>query len=121
MIIADTSVWVDHFRRGNPLLAAHLDRGAVWMHAWIIGELALGGLKNRKAILTMLSELPKAPVCEAPEVLSLIDAAGLSGRGIGLVDAHLLASARLIGCALWTQDRKLANEAERLGLGGRLD
>lgn len=117
MIIADTSIWVDHFRRGDTALAALLDRGAVWMHAWIIGELALGGLDQRKDILELLSELPKAPVCSADEVIAFIEASGLSGRGVGLVDVHILASARLSGCAVWTRDKKLAAEAGRIGVG----
>lgn len=86
------------------------------MHAWIIGELALGGLKNRDKIFALLDELPKAPVCEPDEILSFIESQALAGRGIGLVDAHLLASARLSGAALWTHDRGLAAAAEHVRL-----
>lgn len=116
MIIADTSVWVDHLKKGDARLAARLEEGRILMHAWIIGELSLGALKRRDSLLQSLHELPQAPVCAPDEVLHFIQASALSGRGVGLVDAHMLASAKLIGATLWTRDRRLAEEAGRLGL-----
>ncbi len=108
MILADTSVWVEHLRRGLPRLAALLEDGEVSSHVFVIGELALGRLAPRTEILTLLSNLPRVDPAEHDEVLSFVEHHGLSGRGIGWVDAHLLASAALGRTALWTLDRRLA-------------
>ncbi len=117
MILVDTSVWVDHLRADNTALAALLDAGRVFIHPFVIGELALGALRQRETVLTALSDLPLAIVATDPEVLIFIERHALFGRGVGYVDAHLLASARLTaGAALWTKDRKLHNVADALGL-----
>jgi predicted nucleic acid-binding protein len=113
LILVDTSVWVDHLRAGNGTLAALLTRGAVLAHPCVTGELALGHLKQRKILLAALADLPQAVVATDPEVLAFIDSQTLFGRGIGYVDAHLLASARLThGAKLWTTDRRLHAVAE---------
>lgn len=116
MILVDTSVWVDHLRAGLPRLAALLQEGAVLIHPWVIGELACGNLRHRRQVLELLQDLPGAQVASDAEVLLLIERNQLMGRGIGYVDAHLLASARLSHCHLWTQDRRLAALAEEQGL-----
>ena len=95
MILADTSIWVDHFRPGVPLLAALLEQGNVMIHPFVVGELACGTLKSRVTVLRLLRELPKTPVATDPEVLAYIDRHALMGRGIGYVDVHLLAAATL--------------------------
>jgi predicted nucleic acid-binding protein len=117
VILVDTSVWVEHLRRGLPRLASLLQDGEVLIHPWVIGELACGNLRNRSQVLELLQGLPAATVASDAEVLLLIEREQLMGRGIGYVDAHLLASARLSHCRLWTQDRRLAAVAEELGLG----
>ena len=117
MILVDTSVWVEHLRRGLPRLASLLQDGEVLIHPWVIGELACGTLRNRQEVLELLQGLPAATVASDSEVLLLIERGHLMGRGIGYVDVHLLASARLSHCRLWTQDRRLAAVAEELGLG----
>ena len=119
MILVDTSVWVEHLRRGLPHLATLLQEGAVLIHPWVIGELACGNLRNRPQVLELLQGLPVAVVASDGEVLLLIERDRLLGRGIGYVDAHLLASARLSHCPLWTRDRRLAVAAEEQGLGAR--
>ena len=119
MILIDTSVWVEHLRRGLPRLATLLQDGEVLIHPWVIGELACGNLRNRSQVLELLQGLPAATVASDAEVLLLIERDRLMGRGIGYVDAHLLASARLSHCRLWTQDRRLAAVAQEQGLGGR--
>lgn len=119
MILVDTSVWVEHLRRGLPRLATHLQDGEVLIHPWVIGELACGTLRNRQEVLELLQGLPAATVASEAEVLLLIERDHLMGRGIGYVDVHLLASARLSHCRLWTQDRRLAAVAEEQGLGGQ--
>ena len=116
MILVDTSVWVEHLRRGLPRLAALLQEGEVLIHPWVIGELACGNLRNRQQVLELLQGLPAATVASDAEVLLLIERDRLMGRGIGYVDAHLLASARLSHCRLWTQDGRLTTVALEQGL-----
>lgn len=116
MILVDTSVWVEHLRRGLPRLATLLQEGRVLIHSWVIGELACGNLRNRADVLELLQGLPAAVVASDQEVLLMIEQHQLMGRGIGYVDAHLLASTKLSHCQLWTQDRRLAVLAEERGL-----
>lgn len=117
MILADTSVWVDHLRRGDPILAQFLEVGEILVHPFVIGELALGRLVPRGHILRDLSDLPQAVVASHDEVLHFIDERRLFGLGIGYVDAHLLAAARLTpDTGLWTRNRRLRKVADRLFL-----
>jgi hypothetical protein len=117
MILVDTSVWIEHLRKGSTVLSARLDEGQVLMHPFIIGELACGNLKNRAAVLRLLRDLPATPLASDPEVLGFIDRRKLMGRGIGYIDAHLLASVALTGTArLWTHDKRLAAVAAELKL-----
>ena len=111
MILVDTSVWVDHLRRGDSELATALERGEVVCHDFVIGELACGRLSARAEILNLLASLPRALVVEHEEVLSFIQRHGLGGVGIGWIDAHLLASARLGQLQLWTHDARLRKAA----------
>jgi predicted nucleic acid-binding protein len=115
-VIVDTSVWVQHLRRGEPRLQEHLERGIVTVHPFIIGELACGNLRNRNEVLSLLASLPLAPVIEHNELLGFVERERLFGRGIGWIDVHLLASARLLGLPLWTLDRRLAEAALALGV-----
>jgi predicted nucleic acid-binding protein len=116
VILADTSVWVDHLRSGDPTLATLLDLNQVMIHPWVIGELALGHLSQRGEVMGLLAHLPQATVATATEVLTLIESDQLHGTGIGYVDAQLLAATRLTpGTRLWTRDRRLSAAAERLG------
>jgi predicted nucleic acid-binding protein len=116
VILVDTSLWVAHLRSGHATLAGLLERGLVLGHPWVVGELALGDLRRRLEILALLSRLPQATVATAPELLTLIEAAELAGTGLGYVDVQLLASTRLSADArLWTEDRRLAAAATRLG------
>ena len=118
MILVDTSVWVDHFAHGNARLVGALDRNEVFSHPFVIGELACGNLRNRAEVLYLLSRLPRAPVATDDEVLGLVERRSLMGRGIGWVDAHLLASTLLSpGVRLETRDRRLSEVAGSLGIG----
>jgi predicted nucleic acid-binding protein len=117
VILVDSSVWVDHLRDGDETLARLLDDGRVIAHPFVVGELALGNLRQRELILTALQDLPQAVVASDIEVLRFINQQALYGLGIGYVDAHLLASARLTaGGSLWTRDKRLQAVADRLGV-----
>lgn len=105
MILVDTTIWVDHLRSGDPILEALLNDVRVLVHPHVIGELALGGLRRRQMLLNALQRLPRAT-----------EATGLMGLGIGWIDAHLLASARLSTAALWTRDSRLHKAASSLAL-----
>ena len=117
MILVDTSVWIDHLRAGNEMLRRLLDRGLVLGHPFVTGELALGNLRQREMILAALAALPQASLASDGEVLHFIEEHALYGFGIGYVDAHLLAAARLMpGATLWTRDTRLRSAATRLDL-----
>ena len=115
-MIVDTSIFIDFLRKGDASLARALEDGRVLSHPFVIGEIALGSLKNRAEIIGLLSALPKATVATDEEVMAYIERFSLFGRGVGYVDAHLLASARLTGERLWTRDRRLRAVAEDLSL-----
>jgi len=116
VILVDTSVWVDHLRAGDAGLRGLLEAGMVLMHPFVLGEIALGQLRQRAMVLTALGNLSRAVVATEAEVMRLIEAEGLAGSGIGYLDAHLLAAARLSGARVWTRDRRLAAAATRLGI-----
>lgn len=119
MILVDTSVWVDHFRVGDRELARLLERNQVRMHPFVVGELACGNLSRRHEVLGLLRGLPPVPVADQDEVLLLIERHRLMGRGIGFVDAHLLAATLLSHATrLWTRDKRLADAARALGVDG---
>ena len=120
MILVDTSVWVDHLRRGNRHLAQLLDEGEAVCHPFVIGELACGNLRRRNEILSLLDALPAVTLARHEEVLHLVDTHRLQGRGIGWIDAHVLTSAALSRCPIWTLDRSLSVAADRLGLSTRM-
>ena len=117
MILVDTSVWIDHLRKRNPALIEALEAGEVLIHPFVVGELACGNLNHRAELLSLLQELPRAPLATDAEALGFIDRRQLMGRGIGYLDVHLLASVALAGTArLWTRDKRLAAVAESLRL-----
>jgi predicted nucleic acid-binding protein len=117
VILVDTSVWIDHLRAGNWELSALLSRNAVLMHPFVLGELACGNLANRNEVLELLADLPGAREAHHHEVLYFIETYRLMGRGIGYVDAHLLAATALNAPAkLWSFDRSLQKAAQDLKL-----
>ncbi len=117
MVLADTSVWVHHFRSGDQPLEGLLGRGEVAIHEFILGELACGNLRNREKTLADLGRLPRVRLAAGAEVMLLIEHHRLHGLGLGWVDTHLLASSRLDNAALYTRDRALVKAAAELGIG----
>jgi predicted nucleic acid-binding protein len=117
VILVDTSVWIEHIRSANTLLLSRLHDEAVLAHPFVIGEVALGHVRSREAVLRELRDLPAAPVASPDEVVDLIERHRLFGIGIGYVDTHLLASAKLMGgVPLWTYDAHLRVAAQKIGL-----
>jgi predicted nucleic acid-binding protein len=117
VILVDSSVWIDHFRGSDPAFMTRLEAGEILMHPFVLGELMLGSVRDRPAVFAELAMLPRAAVATPAEVLTLIERQSLHGRGIGYVDAALLAAVLLDPEArLWTRDRRLAAIAEELSL-----
>ena len=117
MILADTSIWIDHLRSGNAELRKQLDQGRIVIHPFIIAELSLGSLRERAKTLALLDLLPQVRVAQFSEVRLMIEARRLYSLGIGLTDAHLIASVFLNPpTLLWTRDKRLRKGAETLGI-----
>jgi predicted nucleic acid-binding protein len=116
MVLVDTSVWVDHFRSANALLVSLLNQGLVAVHPFVNGELACGNLSNRKEILSLLQALPQTEKASDDEILFYIEKNALSGKGLGLIDVHLLAAAQLSDHLFWTKDCRLHDVAKKLNL-----
>jgi predicted nucleic acid-binding protein len=114
MLLADTSVWVNHLRRSDPRLQQALLDDQILMHPFVLGELACGSLHKRASILSDLGELPMAISADHGEVLEFLERHRLYAKGIGWVDAHLLASAALTRCRLWTHDSRLGEASLKL-------
>jgi hypothetical protein len=117
VILLDTSVWIDHLRQGDAQVASVLQSGLVLTHPFVIGELACGQLKSRTEVLGLLAALPQARVAQDQEVLFFVERHGLMGRGIGYIDAHLLAATALTeDTRLWTRDKRLDSLAREFEL-----
>lgn len=117
MVLVDTSVWVEHFRRGDPRLAALLGAAEVLCHPFVVGELACGNLNQRGEILDLLAALPSIGKADDQEILRFIEDNRLQGRGLGWIDMHLLASCALARIPFWTLDARLGKAAAALGVG----
>ena len=121
MILADTSVWIEHLRAGNPRVQRLLDSGQIIMHPMIVAELGLGSLRQRAKTLAELDGLLEVKVAELSEVRSMIEAHRLYAKGIGLIDAHLVASCLITpGTQLWTHDNALKGVAKAMGIDAGL-
>ncbi len=126
MILADTSIWIDHFRSGNLRsrnneLRKRLNEGQIVIHPSIVAELALGSLQERTKTLALLDLLPHVRVAQLSEVRRMIEARRLYSLGIGLTDAHLIASVFINpSTLLWTRDKRLRKAAEGLGIHASL-
>ncbi len=117
MILADTSIWIDHFRSGNKEMRRLLDDGQIVIHPFLVGALALGSLRERTKTLSFLDRLPCVRVARLEEVREMIESRSLYSQGIGLTDAHLIASVFITpSTLLWTQDKRLRSVAESLDI-----
>lgn len=116
MILADSSIWIDHLRAANPKLDQLLVEWQIACHPNVIGELACGNMSERKARIRFLQGLPRAPVPGHLEILYFIERHNLMGRGVGYTDMQILASTAMLQGLLWTKDRRLKEAAGSLGL-----
>lgn len=116
MILADTSVWISHLHRPRRDLMDALMGGQAVMHPFVIGELACGRIRRRKEQIALMRAMPAIAPASHDEVMVLIEERKLHGRGIGWVDAHLLAAALLAQARLLTDDRALQAAARVLGV-----
>jgi predicted nucleic acid-binding protein len=116
-VLVDTSVWIDHLRRNDADLVTLLGQTLVLGHPYVRAEIALGSMSDRAAVLAWLGQLPQANVATVDEVVGLIERQTLHGRGLGYVDAQLLAATRITpGARLWARDRRLDRAARELGI-----
>lgn len=121
MILADTSIWIDHLRSENKEMRKRLHQGEIVVHPFVVAELALGSLRRRTETLALLDLLPQVRMPNLAEVRLMIEARRLYGLGIGLIDVHLIASIFVNSPALlWTRDKPLRKVAERLGIHASL-
>jgi predicted nucleic acid-binding protein len=116
-VLVDSSIWIDHIHKPLSSLILLLDEERVLSHPMVIGEVAMGSIKDRNKVLRSLQKLPSAQLALDAEVLQLVDNRSLHGTGIGYIDAHLVASARLtFDALLWTRDTRLAKAAAAFNL-----
>jgi predicted nucleic acid-binding protein len=117
MILADSSIWIDHLRHRDEKMIQLMETVSLLVHPFIIGEVALGHVKNRDVILAEMSQFQQSVLATDTEVLQLINRMSLMGTGLGLIDVHLLGSVLVtIDAKLWTRDKKLAAVADSIGV-----
>jgi predicted nucleic acid-binding protein len=122
MILADTSVWIDHFRSPEPVLMRLIQASELMMHPFVLGELAMGSLADRKLRLRLWAMMPTLPAVSLKDVLALVDGRRLYSRGIGYMEAAILASSLVWeGTSLWTRDHKLRDIAREFGISAEFD
>jgi predicted nucleic acid-binding protein len=118
MILADASIWVDHFRKRDAELQRQLLQNNITIHPFIVAELALGSLPNRHKTLADLELLPQVRTAHINEVRSMVESHSLFRKGLGFVDAHLIAATLITpGTVLWTRDKGLRSAAQAMGIG----
>ena len=115
-VLVDTSIWIDHLRKDRSDLRASLEAGEVVCHPFVVGELACGTIQKRDEVLSLLAALAHVTVADHAEVMQLLEAHQLMAKGLGWIDAHLLASAQLDGETLWTLDGPLKRAARIVGV-----
>jgi predicted nucleic acid-binding protein len=117
VILADANIWIDYFRHGEPVLQKLLEQNQIVMHPCLAAELALGSLRDRSTILAKLDIMPQARVVHLSDIRQMIEGRRMYAKGIGLTDAHLLASCLVTtGVQLWTRNKALGSVAGALGI-----
>lgn len=116
MILVDTSVWIDHLHHSEKELVSLLGDDLVLSHSGVIEELALGSMLGREAFIGFLSSLERCPNLTHDELMAFVEGEKLWGRGLSVVDVHLLGSARLAGSAIWTRDKRFREAARQVGV-----
>ena len=115
LVLADSSIWIDHINKGDALLAEFLKQKRVVLHPMVLGEIAMGSLRQRNIFLEELRQLPIVGSASNAEVMAMVEWHGLHNKGIGFVDAHLLASVHIMqNTSLCTKDKRLHAQALRL-------
>lgn len=116
-VLLDTSVWIRHFKTSNLRVVQLLESESVVSHEFVVAEIACVSLKSREETLGYLKELIALPAVSTQEVMLLIESKRLYSRGIGLVDAHLLASTLIVpDTQIWTADKRLESIAREMGI-----
>jgi predicted nucleic acid-binding protein len=115
MTLVDTSVWIDHLRRGNELLVDLLNQGRAVTHPMVIGELSLGNISERGSFLELVRNLPVAKEATHDEVFAFIEKHRMWNKGLGFFDMHILCSSLIESIPLWTLDKRLAAVAQTFG------
>jgi predicted nucleic acid-binding protein len=116
VILADSSVWIDHFRKPKDLLPQLIGRGELFIHPYVICELALGSVPDRSTLIAYLQSLPKVDLSDPHVLLEFVQSLELHGKGVGMIDATLLKNCVDGEALLWTTDKRLFAQAERLGV-----
>jgi predicted nucleic acid-binding protein len=116
VILVDSSIWIDHFRHGDLELTKIIGDDRLLCHQFVVGELALGSLRERDAVIAFLAAQREAVIATHAEVMTVIDRHSIFSMGIGYTDAHLLTSTLLDRrSSLWTRDKRLATAAQKVG------
>jgi hypothetical protein len=117
VILADANIWIDFFRTRKPELRKLLENNLVVMHPFLTAELALGSLRDQARTLAKLDHMPQLRVVDLRDVRRMIEARNLYAQGIGLTDAHLIASCLATpGTLLWTSHARLRRVANSLDI-----
>jgi predicted nucleic acid-binding protein len=116
VIVVDTSIWVDHLRSADLRVAELVIERVLLQHPFVTGEIAAGSLHNRARTIRALRGLPQIEPVSEDELHVFMEDTSLHGTGLGFVDIHLLAATAMAGATVWTRDRRMLEQADRLGL-----
>lgn len=116
MILVDTSIWIDHLNKSDTRLITLLEEESVYVHPFVIGELACGNINNRDEILNLLNALPQISTANLDEILFFINQHKLYGKDLGYIDVHLIASCMMDKAKLYTRDKKLFQITKNLNI-----
>ena len=117
MILVDTALWIDHLHKTEPVLVDLLGLDRVGCHPLVVEEVALGSIRQRDKVLSLLANLHQFPAVGHHEVLHITSQRKLWGRGLSPVDFHLMAAVALVpGAQLWTRNKRLKSACAEAGV-----